>query len=143
MKRLLIVGATLVFASAMAVAQSSGGTSGASSTDQQTSGANSNSTGSYSQDANPTANSGDMSSQQSQSTNPDSSQTTSSKHKKKTHKDNGTDVRPSDNKGVMGGDSSRENTSSPNANSSTLPGQKVSHPPDSNSQSNPDTNPHL
>lgn len=141
MKRLLIMAATLLFAAAMAMAQSSGGTSGASSTDQQTSGANSNSTGSYSQNANPTADSGDMSSQQ--TTNSDSSQAANGKHRKKTHKDNGTDVKPSDNKGVMGGDSSRENTSSPNANSSTLPGQKVSHPPDSNSQSNPDTNPHL
>jgi hypothetical protein len=43
----------------------------------------------------------------------------------------------------MGGDSSRENTGNPVSNSSHLPGDKVSHPPDSNSQSNPQTdNPH-
>lgn len=143
MKRLLMMGATLLFASAMAIAQSSGGASAASSTDQQTSGANSNSTGSYSQDANPTANSGDMNSQQTQNDNSKSSQATRGKHRKKTHKDNGTDVQPSNDKGVMGGDSARENTSSPNANTSTLPGQKVSNPPDSKSQSNPEANPHF
>jgi hypothetical protein len=51
MNRFLIVGATVVFASAMAIAQSTGSSSG-STTDQQTSGANGATSGSYNQNAN-------------------------------------------------------------------------------------------